>query len=231
MSEFIKVYINFLKNDKMAAIYEDYENAPINERPNDVKVALINLWLYCREDKKDGVLGKNIRRIERRAGWRGKRGRLLEILTNEETRFIDIVDGAYIMHNWYKWNKDLEPKQMEKIKKSKSKAGHAKAFKEELAMLRSNGVDIDKCPWLSVKTLPGNEEIQRIGVDYKYLPDNIEISSKRFRTREHFKRDNTNVSKAVQRKRLKIIKDFTRACTRCGTYHISTECKRCIKCR
>jgi hypothetical protein len=223
--EFIKQQLNFRRHPKIKIIKEDYADAPIDERPNDIRVAIENLWAYCMEGSADGVLGTSKRKIELAAEWKGSRGKLIEILTNEETTFIDMDDeGIYHLHNWFRYYAHLKQNYKDALSEQKSNNAHAGWRKKELARLKANGVTVEECAWLDFN------DKGRVIVHYEHLPKFMELGDEVFHTRAEFTERNKHQSKDVQKARRDIIKAHTKRCT-CNKIFISSENKKCIKCR
>lgn len=233
--EYIKLKLDFRKHPKLLVINDDYADAKAGESPNDIRVAIVNLWCYCMESSRDGSLNMSSRVIELTAGWKGRNGKLIEILTKEETRFLCNTEcgckkstnkkDAFYMHNWLKHNPQLDPEKRKMISDQKQHAGNIRWFKQEMKILKDNGVKLKDCNWLK------KGEKGRLEVIYKNLPDYMLLDNEEFFKKSHFEEANKYQSLKIQNARKDIIKKHTKKCAKCGDIHINSKSKICYECK
>lgn len=62
---------------------------------------LLRLWCYAANNRTKGVLSNmDIDDIEIAAKWEGENGRFVEVLTHEKIKFLELIDGVYVLHDW-----------------------------------------------------------------------------------------------------------------------------------
>lgn len=222
-----KLKNSFRRHPKMRLIKEIYADAPINERPNDIRVAIENLWSYCMESCQDGVLRMSERKIELIAEWEGSRGKLIEIITNEETTFLDKnKDGTYSLHNWFNHNGHLKPERQAEVSEQKTKAANIRWLKDNLERLKLQKVSVDDCDWLYI-------ENDTLKVELIKLPQRLylKIGKHEFYKKSGFDEYFSNLTeKKARGVALGEIKKHTKRCGKCKKICINYESNICSKC-
>lgn len=122
--EYARLYFDFLESEKGQYLLEECEDHGI--------VCLLRLWCRAGRRYNDGFFKKNVRALEKIAGWKGEKGKFVKTLIDIDFPLLDrITENEFQLHNWLKNNPHLSEKAQAIRTERARKAGLASAKKRE----------------------------------------------------------------------------------------------------
>lgn len=118
--EYARLYFDFFTSEKTQFLLDECGDHGV--------LCLIRLWIRAGQRNNDGVFKKTGRAIEKVAGWKGKKGKLIEVLTDPDFLFLETVsESEFLLHNWENNNPHLSEKAVELRTERARRAGLASA--------------------------------------------------------------------------------------------------------
>jgi hypothetical protein len=220
--------LNFEDHLKTITIREEYPDL----YEHVVMRIVFGLWRQGRLCYQDGIIKKTGRQIERLVGWKGEQGKFIEIVTHEDTLFLDKIDDKeYHIHNWYKRNPQFNKERPDNMVKRNVVKAHKMHEGRERAMLDSKGLMngdlvVDDCPWLDFKGSYG-----RLRVVFDKVPKQMTLGDEYFHTRAEFREVNKNATPTQRNARITKIKKHTKRCKKCNKIFVDSSSGKCSSCQ
>jgi uncharacterized phage protein (TIGR02220 family) len=122
--EYARLYFDFFTSEKTQYL--------IDECGDSGPICLMRLWVRAGQRNNDGVFLKSGRALEKIAGWKGEKGKLVKTLTDPDFLFLDeISENEFALHNWDNNNPHLGEKAKQIRTDKARRAGLASAEKKK----------------------------------------------------------------------------------------------------
>lgn len=122
--EYARLYFDFFTSEKTQYLLDECGDSGL--------ICLMRLWVRAGQRNNDGIFKKSPRALEKIAGWKGEKGKLIKTLTDPDFTFLDKLDeNEFSLHSWEKNNPHLAEKEIERRVARARKAGLASAAKKK----------------------------------------------------------------------------------------------------
>jgi uncharacterized phage protein (TIGR02220 family) len=135
--EFARLYFDFFDSEKIENLLEECGDHGV--------VCLQRLWVRAGIRNNDGIFKKSPRALEKLTKWKGKKGKLVETLLDEDFPLLDqIGEKEFQLHNWLKNNEHLSEKSKEMRSKRARQAALTRWNKDANRMQEASSEDANR---------------------------------------------------------------------------------------